>query len=81
MYKGYYGDLNSKIFFIFFIFVHRNSHKVVVFCGWSLKICQPSTTPVVDNPLVHHIVVSTGSCTLGAIHKKRPLYESFYGQK
>ena len=24
-------------FFIFFIFFHRNSHKVVVFCGWSLR--------------------------------------------
>ena len=36
-YKGCYGEFNLELFFIFFIFVHKNSHKVVVFCGRSLS--------------------------------------------
>ena len=37
MYRCVYMEiLVNNSFFIFFIFVHRNSHKVVVFCGWSV---------------------------------------------
>ena len=34
--RVYMEILVNKVFSIFFIFVHRNSHKVVVFCGWYL---------------------------------------------
>ena len=37
-YKGCYEDFQLKVFFIFLIFVRTNSHKVVVFCGWSLTL-------------------------------------------
>jgi len=41
-YRGYYGNFQSQIFLVFIIFVHRNSHKVVVFNRQSLiKVVSP----------------------------------------
>ena len=60
--------LEHKSFFIFFIFVRTNSHKVVVFCGWSLNnglisdIClRRETTRLLQHlPIIttHYFVIS-----------------------
>ena len=44
-YQAYYKDFQPKIYFNFFIFVRTNSHKVVVFCGWSLNISEYKLIP------------------------------------
>ena len=44
-YKAYYKGFQPKIYFNFFIFVCTNSHKVVVFCGWSLNISEYKLIP------------------------------------